>query len=60
MNSDFERGYEFFRQWPNDMLLRWARETETGRNAMTMIGRKLNAAATKAEAKRRRKGRIRQ
>jgi hypothetical protein len=42
-SGDFERGYEFFRQWPRDSLLLWARDTETGRNAMAAVGRKLAA-----------------
>ena len=41
MQTDFERGYEFFRQWPRENLLLWARDTETGRKAMELIGRKL-------------------
>jgi hypothetical protein len=43
MPSDFERGYEFFRQWPKANLLLWAHDTETGREAMVAVGRKLAA-----------------
>jgi hypothetical protein len=50
MQTDFERGYAFFRQWPKDNLLLWARDRETGRKAMELIGRKL------AESNGKRKG----
>jgi hypothetical protein len=54
MPGDFERGYQFFSQWPRDNMLLWARETESGRQSMEIIGRTLKVQAAAIERSRRR------
>ncbi|MGA8757444.1 MAG: hypothetical protein WB611_14155 [Stellaceae bacterium] len=57
MPGDFERGYAFFRQWPRDNMLLWARETDSGRQSMQIIGRTLTIQAASLERRSRSRGR---
>jgi hypothetical protein len=52
MTSDFEHGYRFFSQWPRHNMLLWARGTESGRQSMEIIGRKLQEQTAAFEHRR--------